>query len=80
MQIIQVDTPLLAKQFIDVANVIYANDANWIQPLNKDIEEVFDEKKNKAFRFGKAIRWILKNNNGALIGRIAAFQNQKYKN
>lgn len=80
MQIIQVDTPLLAKQFIDVANVIYANDANWIQPLNKDIEEVFDEKKNKAFRFGKAIRWILKNNNGALIGRISAFQNQKYKN
>lgn len=80
MQIIPVDTPLLAKQFIDVAGVIYANDANWIQPLNKDIEEVFDEKKNKAFRFGKAIRWILKNDDGQLIGRIAAFQNQKYKN
>ncbi len=80
MQIIPVDTPLLAAQFIDVARVIYANDAHWIQPLNKDIEEVFDEKKNKAFRFGKAIRWILKNNDGQLIGRIAAFQNQKYKN
>ena len=80
MQIIPVDTPLLAAQFIDVARVIYANDANWIQPLNKDIDEVFDEKKNKAFRFGKAIRWILKNNNDELIGRIAAFQNQKYKN
>jgi len=80
MQIIPVDTPLLAAQFIDVARVIYANDSNWIQPLNKDIDEVFDEKKNKAFRFGKAIRWILKNNNGELIGRIAAFQNQKYKN
>jgi hypothetical protein len=80
MQIIPVDTPLLAAQFIDVTRVIYANDANWIQPLNKDIDEVFDEKKNKAFRFGKAIRWILKNNNGELIGRIAAFQNQKYKN
>lgn len=80
MQIIPVDTPLLAKQFIEVAGVIYANDANWIQPLNKDIEEVFDEKKNKAFRFGKAIRWILKNDDGQLIGRIAAFQNQKYKN
>ena len=80
MQIIPVDTPLLAKQFIDVAGVIYANDANWIQPLNKDIEEVFDDKKNKAFRFGKAIRWILKNKEGQLIGRIAAFQNEKYKN
>ena len=80
MQIIPVDTPLLAKQFIEVAGIIYANDANWIQPLNKDIDEVFDEKKNKAFRFGKVIRWILKNNEGQLIGRIAAFQNQKYKN
>lgn len=80
MQIIPVDTPLLAKQFIEVAGIIYANDANWIPPLNKDIEEVFDAKKNKAFRFGKAIRWILKNNDGQLIGRIAAFQNQKYKN
>jgi len=80
MQIIPVDTPLLAKQFIEVAGLIYANDANWIQPLNKDIDEVFDEKKNKAFRFGKAIRWVLKNNEGQLIGRIAAFQNQKYKN
>jgi hypothetical protein len=80
MQIIPVDTPLLAKQFIEVAGIIYANDANWIQPLNKDIDDVFDEKKNKAFRFGKVIRWILKNNEGQLIGRIAAFQNQKYKN
>ncbi len=80
MQIIPVDTPLLAAQFIEVARLLYADDANWIQPLNKDIEEVFDHKKNKAFRFGKAIRWILKNNNGELIGRIAAFENQKYKN
>jgi hypothetical protein len=37
MQIIPVDTPLLAAQFIDVAGIIYTNDANWIQPLNKDI-------------------------------------------
>ena len=80
MQIIPVDTRLLATQFIDVARVIYTNDTHWIQPLNKDIEEVFDDKKNKAFRFGKAIRWILKNKEGQLIGRIAAFQNQKYKN
>ena len=80
MQILQVLNKSDEQKFLTVPLIIYKNDANWIQPLNKDIEEVFDEKKNKAFRFGKAIRWILKNNDGQLIGRIAAFQNQKYKN
>lgn len=38
------------RSFLKVANIIYRNDPNWIQPLDKDILEVFDEK-NKAFRF-----------------------------
>lgn len=68
------------RSFLKVANIIYRNDPNWIQPLDKDILEVFDEKKNKAFRFGKLQRWILKDEQGDLIGRIAAFINSKYKN
>ena len=38
------------------------------------------KQKNKTFRFGDAIRWILKDDAGKLIGRIAAFTNKKYKN
>jgi hypothetical protein len=60
--------------------IIYKNDKQWIRPLDKDVEDVFDVKKNKAFRFGKIQRWILKNEEGELIGRIAAFVNKKYKN
>ena len=59
---------------------LYKNDSNWIRPLNNDINEVFDIKKNKAFRFGEVDRWILKDEEGNLIGRIAAFINEKYKN
>ena len=59
---------------------LYKDDAHWIRPLDKDIEEVFDPGKNKAFRFGEAVRWILKDNKGEIIGRIAAFVNKKYKN
>ncbi|HMJ46171.1 MAG TPA: hypothetical protein VK498_02515 [Ferruginibacter sp.] len=66
--------------FLKVAWVIYKNDPNWIRPLDKDIHEVFDKTKNKAFRFGKIQRWILKDDNGNLVGRIAAFVNPKYKN
>lgn len=80
MQITPVDSIQTQKEFLKVPVIIYRNDPNWIQPLDKDIEEVFDEKKNKAFRFGKVQRWLLKNDQGELIGRIAAFVSSKYKN
>ncbi len=80
MQIIPVTDKVTAKEFLQTAVVINENDPNWIRPLDKDVNEVFDKSKNKAFRFGEAIRWILKDDEGKLIGRIAAFINKKYKN
>ncbi len=80
MQIIPIEDSKSARLFIEVPLVIYKNNANWIRPLDKDINEIFNEKKNKAYRFGKTIRWILKDEQGELIGRIAAFVNSKYKN
>lgn len=80
MQIIPVNGAEESRLFLKVAGEIYKNDPKWIRPLNKDIEDVFDESKNKAFRFGKVQRWILKDDEGNLIGRIAAFVNKKYKN
>ena len=67
-------------KFMTVPDMIYKDDPQWIKPLDKDILEIFDEKKNKTFRFGKIIRWILTDNDGKLLGRIAAFVNKKYKN
>ena len=80
MEIIPITDTSTAKAFLQTAVRIYATDPNWIRPLDKDINEVFDTGKNKAFRFGEVIRWILKDDNGQLIGRIAAFVNKKYKN
>jgi len=80
MQLILVNDITTAEQFLLVPVTIYKNDINWIRPLDKDINEVFDAKKNKAFRFGKIIRWLLVDENNQLIGRIAAFINSKYKN
>jgi len=80
MQLISVNDITTATQFLQVANQLYKNDSNWIQPLDKDINDIFDKKKNKAWRFGEAVRWILKDEKGNLIGRIAAFTNKKYKN
>ncbi len=80
MQLIPVNDAATAKQFLQVAVILYKKDPNWIRPLDKDIDEVFDSKKNKAFRFGEVERWILKDTDNNLIGRIAAFVNKKYKN
>lgn len=80
MQLIPVTDKITAQQFLQVAVDLNKKDTNWIRPLDKDINEVFDKDKNKAFRFGEVIRWILKDESGKLIGRIAAFINKKYKN
>jgi hypothetical protein len=79
MQLIEVTDGKLADDFIEVNVLINKGNPDYIRPLNKDINEVFDPKKNKAFRFGEVIRWILKDDEGNLIGRIAAFTNSKYK-
>lgn len=80
MQLIQVTDKATAKLFLQVPVELYKNDPNWIRPLDRDINDVFDKEKNKAFRFGEPIRWIAKGADGKLIGRIAAFINKKYKN
>jgi len=80
MHLTEVSDKKTAIEFLEVNVLINKNDPNYIRPLDKDINEVFDPKKSKAFRHGEAIRWLLKDEEGKLIGRIAAFANKKYKN
>jgi hypothetical protein len=80
MQLTQVTNEAGASEFLLVNKIINKDDANYIIPLEKDITDVFDPKKNKTFRHGEVTRWLLKDDNGKLIGRIAAFVNKKYKN
>jgi len=80
MHLIEVKDKKAAADFIQVNIEINKNDPNYIHPLEKDINEVFDLNKNKTFRHGEVTRWILKSGDGNLIGRIAAFVNKKYKN
>ncbi len=78
MEIIEVKEPGHVKAFHKVPFLIYKDFKNWIPHLKQDIEKIFDPEKNKAFRGGEAKRWILKNDKGELIGRIAAFIDPKY--
>lgn len=80
MQLTIVDSPQKARQFLNVHVAINKDNPQWIQPLDKDIEEVFNKEKNKAFRHGEAVRWLLLDKKGTPIGRIAAFVNKRYTN
>jgi hypothetical protein len=73
MQITEVKTPKDKKDFIDFPKRLYRGDQNWVCILDSELEATFDPKKNQAFSKGEAIRWILKDENGETIGRIAAF-------
>ncbi|RFZ86019.1 GNAT family N-acetyltransferase [Mucilaginibacter terrenus] len=77
MKITEVNSKSDKKAFLDVARIIYRNDTNWVCPLDNDVEAVFNPAKNNFHQHGKATRWILRDNSGKLIGRVAAFINEK---
>jgi hypothetical protein len=66
-----------SREFIDLPRRLYKNDPNWICPLDNDVESVFDPKRNVFFEQGDCKRWLLKDDAGKTIGRIAAFINYK---
>ncbi len=73
MQIIEVTTGRDKKKFHDFPRRLYRNDPNWVCPLDSVIESVFDPSQNHSFRNGVAARWILNDDKGKTIGRVAAF-------
>jgi len=79
MKLVAVQSAQEKQVFLQVAVNIYKNDPQWIRPLDKDIEAVFDPAQNKFFKKGECSRWILYDEAGKPIGRVAAFVNKQYK-
>ena len=77
MHIVEVNSLQNQQEFLKLPVRLYRHDPNWIRPLDKDIETVFDPETNKYFRHGQAIRWILQDDQGVTIGRVACFINNK---
>ncbi len=73
MRVIEVKSRKERKDFIDFPKKLYKDDPCWVCPLDSETEAVFDPKKNYSFSRGEARRWILKDDTGLTIGRIAAF-------
>jgi acetyltransferase (GNAT) family protein len=80
MKISEVKDKKDKKKFLEVVEVVYKGDPNYIRPLDDEIENIFNPKKNIFFSHGSAIRWYIEDDNGNVIGRVAAFINEKKAN
>jgi len=61
------------RAFHDTGRILYHGDPNWVAPLDMEVENIFNPSKNHLFAQGEATRWVLKDDSGHLIGRVAAF-------
>lgn len=73
MKVKKVDTKTLIRLFLEMPQSLYKADRNYIRPLDKDVEDVFDPRKNPLLKMGECCRWLLFDTNDRCIGRIAAF-------
>lgn len=73
MVVTEVKSRSEAREFLELPVRLYQDVPQWIRPLDKDIENVFNPDVNKTFRDGACIRWILRDDEGLTIGRVAAF-------
>ena len=74
----EVTDKLLEKEFIELPRRLYKGNRNWVCPLDEDIKAVFDPSKNKLYADGEAIRWVAYNQEGEVVGRIAAFYDNEH--
>ncbi|MEX0635511.1 MAG: hypothetical protein WD135_01985, partial [Ferruginibacter sp.] len=78
MQLVAVNDKNTHKRFLNLPSFIYKDDTNYIPHIRQDIEKVFDPAKNKLFRLGGEVsRWLLTDEKGKDIGRVAAFIHPK---
>ena len=77
MKILPVIDKETKSKFLDLVELIYKDDEAFVRPLDVQIEEIFNPATNNFFTHGEAERFILVNDDGVTIGRVAAFINSK---
>jgi hypothetical protein len=80
MKVLEVITPKLEKAFLAINALVNKDNPNYIRPLDNEVLATFDPAKNKLFADGAAKKWVVQDDEGHTIGRIAAFHYTKYKN
>lgn len=66
------------KEFLEFPARLYQHDKNYIRPLDKDIEDIFNPEKNKFYKNGECVRLLFKNKSET-VGKTAVFINNLYQ-
>jgi hypothetical protein len=61
----------LLRDFVRVTKTIYASDPRWVRPLDMDVTDRLDHKKNPFFDHAEGTGWVAYEN-GRPVGRITA--------
>ena len=75
--LVEVKDKIAEREFIELPVRLYRGNPYWVRPLDNDIRNVFNPEKNPSFKHGECTRWILRDEKGECVGRVAAFINRK---
>lgn len=65
------------RLWLGYPSLLYKDEPHYVRPLDREVEKVFDREQNKLFRHGDATRYLLKDSDGDILGRIAVFYDEK---
>jgi GNAT superfamily N-acetyltransferase len=72
--LIKVNSKRQAQAFLNFPKALYKNDPSYVHPLDGDVEGVFCYRKNTLLQGGGEVaRFMLQDENGAPVGRVAVF-------
>lgn len=75
----EVQSKAQGREFLEFPARLYQHDPNYVRPLDKDINEVFNPEKNRFFKNGECARFLFKNKENETVGKIAVFINNFYE-
>ena len=76
-KLVEVVNATHVKEFLHLPVLLYKSDPMWVQPIDEDINDIFNPAKNKHFRNGEACRWLAVDEEGSTVGRVAAFYDKR---
>lgn len=66
------------KDFLNLPRLIYKDDPNWVMPLNREIRQKLNPKKNSFYDYSTVTNYVAYNSNNNPCGRISVINNPLY--
>jgi 8-amino-7-oxononanoate synthase len=79
IKIVEAESRKEKLRFLRMVWDLYANEPNWVPPLEMDKMRLIDEKRNPFYKHAEA-KFFIAEDNGVPIGRIAAIINKSHNN